>query len=198
MPTHVTKLKTTIIMTPVISTVFGWLAVLLLKLIGWRIIDDKPQDDKYIIIAAPHTSNWDFVLFLLVAFSKGFDAHWMGKDALFPKLIKPFVIWLGGIPIDRSKANNAVEQMVEYFSSVDKLAVLITPEGTRKKVERWKTGFYHIALQANVPIYCAYIDAPTRTISFGEKFIPSGNLEQDMAAMQYSYIGKLGINPEYT
>ncbi len=192
----ITELKTTLFLTPVLSTVCRWLSRLIIKLIGWRIEGEPPQDKKYIIIAAPHTSNWDFGLFLLVAFIKRLDLHWMGKDALFPRPLKGLMIWLGGIPIDRSKANNVVDQMVQYFASVDQLGVLIPPEGTRSKVDRWKTGFYHIAHQAELPIFLAYIDARTKTIGFGRRFQPTGDIEKELAEIQSFYHDKQGLVPE--
>nr|WP_235015592.1 1-acyl-sn-glycerol-3-phosphate acyltransferase [Oceanicoccus sp. KOV_DT_Chl] len=146
--------------------------------------------------AAPHTSNWDFALLLLVCFSLRLDAHWMGKDDIFMQPFKRLMIWLGGIPIDRSKKNNVVEQMVNYFQSVDNLIVIVPPEGTRSKVERWRTGFYHIALNSELPIVLGFIDAANKKVGFGPAFVPTGNVEQDMQDIQSFYQNFQGINPE--
>lgn len=181
-------------LTPIISPVLRLLSLLILKLIGWRIVGDKPADPKYIVVAAPHTSNWDFIMFVLAAFVLRYDAHWMGKDSLFRFPIKHLMLWLGGIPIDRSKSNDVVNQMADYYKSVNQLAVIITPEGTRSKVDRWKTGFYHIALKAQVPLALAFIDAKTKTIGFGQNIIPSGDMDADLAKIKQFYSDKKGIN----
>ena len=196
MASSITELKSTLFLTPVISTLFKWFSIGMMKVIGWRIAGEKPSYPKYILAAAPHTSNWDFGLLVLVCFSLRLDAHWMGKDALFMQPFKRLMIWLGGIPIDRSKANNVVDQMSDYFHSVEKLAVIIPPEGTRSKVERWKTGFYHIAIQSEVPVVLAFIDASTKEVGFGPTFIPTGDLEKDMLEIREFYKTKTGINPQ--
>ena len=196
MSSTITELKTTVFLTPIRSTFFRYVSLLLLKLSTWKVAGDKPSCPKYILVAAPHTSNWDFVLLLLAFFALRMDARWMGKDTLFPFPIKRFMVWLGGIPIDRGRANNLVGQMVGYYQSVDSLVVLIPPEGTRSKVERWKTGFYHIAHQAGVPIVLGYVDASTKTVGMGPAFIPSANVDQDMLEIQSFYKSKIGVNPE--
>jgi 1-acyl-sn-glycerol-3-phosphate acyltransferase len=196
MASKVTELKTTMYTTPVISSLLRYLSLFIIRSIGWRIVGKKPDDAKYIVVAAPHTSNWDFILYVLLAFILRFDSHWMGKDALFFFPFKRLMVWLGGIPIDRSKTNNVVSQMVDYYASVEELVVIIPPEGTRSKAERWKTGFYHIADQAKLPLVLGYIDARTKTIGFGPHFIPTGDLDADMQAIQAFYADKQGINPE--
>lgn len=192
---RITQLKSTVFTVPYLSGCFKGLAVVLLKVFGWKPVGKAPDEDKYVLIGAPHTSNWDFVLFVLYAFTIRLDIHWMGKDALFPRPFRRFMIWLGGIPIDRSQANSVVSQMVEYFASVEQLTVLITPEGTRSKVDRWKMGFYHIALQAQVPIYIGYIDAKTKTLGISHRFQPTGDAEADMQLIQAFYADKVGLNP---
>ena len=179
--------------TPVISTVLGALSVIILKLVGWRVVGELPAHKKYVLLAAPHTSNWDFILFLLMAFTLKIDAHWMGKDSLFPAPFKRLMIWLGGIAIDRSKANNTVDQMVEHYNNTDELIVIVPPEGTRSKVEQWKTGFYHIAVKADVPIVQGFIDAGNKCLGFGPSFIPTGDIDEDMAKIRGFYAEKTGI-----
>ncbi len=192
----ITELKSTLFTTPVISTLGRWLSLFLLKLTGWKIEGVKPPDVKCIVIAAPHTSNWDFILFILAAFATGFNAHWMGKDSLFKFPFHRLMIWLGGIPIDRSKSHNVIDQMVDYFNSVDELTLLITPEGTRSKVERWKTGFYHIAKNGNVPLYLGYLDASRKCAGFGQRFQLSADLDGDMEKILAFYRDKKGIREE--
>lgn len=166
----------------------------MLRLIGWRVEGAAPVDKKYIVVAAPHTSNWDFPIFIFAVFVLRLDVHWMGKDSLFPFPFKWFVAWFGGIPIDRSKTNNIVEAIADYFSQVEQLAVTIPPEGTRKKVDRWKTGFYHIAHRAGVPVVLGFVDGKTKTVGLGPTFVTTGDVDADMALIQDFYSKKQGIN----
>jgi 1-acyl-sn-glycerol-3-phosphate acyltransferase len=186
-------LTSTMFRTPIISPVLGFFARIILKLIGWRIEGEKPVYKKYILLAAPHTSNWDFAIFLLVAFSLRIDIHWMGKDALFPKPFKWLMIWLGGVPVDRSKSNNMVDQMSDYYRDSEELIVIVPPEGTRRKVDRWKTGFYHIARQAELPIVQGYFDADRKCVGFGPSFFPTGDVDKDIAEIRAFYADKSGI-----
>lgn len=195
MASSITELKSTLFVTPVVSMFFRYLSILLLKLIGWRTVNKVPSLDKCIVVGAPHTSNWDFFLFLLLSFKMKYDTHWMGKDGLFSFPIKRLMIRLGGIPVDRSKANNVVEQMADYFNSVDQLSVIMTPEGTRDKAVRWKTGFYHIAIAANVPLVLGYIDSSAKIIGFGPVFYPSGDIDADLEKIQAFYADKTGLIP---
>lgn len=186
-------LTSTMFRTPIISPVLGFLSKLILKLIGWRIENEQPAYKKYVLIAAPHTSNWDFAIFLLVAFSLRMDLHWMGKDSLFPKPFKWLMIWLGGVPVDRSKSNNMVDQMSDYFRDSEELVVIVPPEGTRSKVDRWKTGFYHIARQAEIPIVQGYFDADHKCVGFGPSFFPTGDVDKDITEIRAFYADKSGI-----
>jgi len=194
MASNGTELKRTIFTTPVLSTLLRWLAMGILRLIGWRVVGEVPSDQKYIVVAAPHTSNWDFPVFLCAVFVLRLDVHWMGKDSLFPAPFKWFVRWFGGIPIDRSKTNNVVEEIADYFSRVKRLVVVIPPEGTRKKGKRWKTGFYHIAHRANIPISFGFVDGKTKTVGLGPRFLTTGDVDADMAVIQVYYSKKQGIN----
>jgi len=196
MASNITELKSTLFVAPVISTLFRYLSILLLKLIGWRAVNQVPLLNKYLVIGAPHTSNWDFVLFLLFGFKMRYNTRWLGKDTLFRFPIRGLMIRLGGIPVDRSKSNNVVEQMADYFNSVDELSVIIAPEGTRDKTVGWKTGFYHIAIAANVPIVLGYVDSSTKSIGFGPVFYPTGDIEADLEKIQAFYADKKGLIPD--
>lgn len=189
-------MKKTVFTTPVVGGMFHYLSRGLLKLTGWQVKGTLPDEHRFVLIGAPHTSNWDFILMLLAVFHKRMEVHWMGKDAIFKPPFAGFMRWLGGISIDRSSSNNAVDQMVEQYRLHRELIVLITPEGTRSKVERWKTGFYHIAHGAEVPIMLGYIDCATKTLGFGDMFYPSGDIEVDMQKIQAFYKDKKGIIPE--
>lgn len=190
-------MQRTIFRTPFLSTLLRGLSLCGLRLWGWKVVGEKPQAPKYILCGAPHTSNWDFPLMLMVMLALRMDVHWMGKNTLFPKPLAGLVRWLGGIPIDRSRSNNTVEQMVVTFGHFDELVVLIPPEGTRSKVQRWKTGFYHIAVGAGVPIQLGFLDAKTKTAGMGPMFYPSGNIEKDLPAIQAYYRDKSGLRANY-
>ncbi|MBQ77313.1 MAG: glycerol acyltransferase [Cellvibrionales bacterium] len=187
---------TTVFTTPVIRHFLVVIARIFLFLKGWKVVGEPPKEKKYIFIAAPHTSNWDFIFMLCIALTKNIDVRWMGKEQLFPKPFKSLMVWLGGISIARSTTNNTVTEMVKRFKAADKLSLLITPEGTRSKVEKWKTGFYHIALEAKVPIFRGFIDAPSKTCGIVDKFIPTGRIEEDMEKIKKFYRTKTGINPK--
>jgi 1-acyl-sn-glycerol-3-phosphate acyltransferase len=189
------KFSKTIFVTPVVNSVLGFLSLVIMTLVGWRIDGERPTHKKYMLLAAPHTSNWDFALIVMVAFRLKLDVHWMGKSTLFPFPLRAVMIWLGGIPIDRNRASNVVDQMVDQFNVRESLVVLVPPEGTRSKVDRWKSGFYHIAVQAKIPIVLGFVDAKTKQIGFGPDFFPTENMEADIKKMKLFYEQKTGIIP---
>lgn len=186
----------TIFDTPIIRDLFAWISIVMLKLSGWRLEGKFPDLPKYVMIAAPHTSNWDFPVTLGICFAARAKIYWMGKDSLFKGPLGPIMRWLGGIPVDRSKSNDLVGQMVEVFNRSERLVVTIPPEGTRQKVRYWKTGFYHIAKGANVPIVLAFLDFRRKVGGFGPVFRPTGNVETDMAEIQAFYKNISGKNPD--
>lgn len=183
----------TLFRTPVLQPLLAWISIGILRLIGWKVVGGLPDRNKYVLIGAPHTSNWDFVLMLLAVLRVGMDVHWLGKKSLFPFPFRGFMQWLGGIPVDRSKNNRLVDQLVELFHRRDELIVLIPPEGTRSQVERWKSGFYYVAQGAGVPILLGFIDASRREMGFGPLFYPTGDYAADLAAIQAFYRDKRGI-----
>lgn len=185
---------TTVFRTPILRPLLALLARLLLRLSGWQVMGQVPTLPRYVLIAAPHTSNWDFLLMLLAMLKLDVDAHWMGKHTLFARPFGAVMSWLGGIAINRSQASNTATQMIDRFRATDELVVLITPEGTRAQVERWKTGFYHIAVGAEVPIVLGYVDAANKRLGIGPIFKPSGDLHQDLPLIQAFYADKTGIN----
>jgi len=181
--------------TPVLRPVVVALCRLCLKLWGWKLQGTPPTEPKYVLLAVPHTSNWDFPLALIMAFIYRFDMYWMGKDSLFRGWRGPVMRWLGGIPINRSSSNNLVAQMIEEFIRNDHLVVTIPPEGTRSKVDKWKTGFYYIALGADVPIGLAFLDYKRKVGGFLSTFYPTGDAEKDIAEIRRCYTG---ISGKYT
>lgn len=188
----------TVFNTPVVTFVLRVIARLCLKLSGWYSTGEVDKDAKMVMIAAPHTSNWDFPIMIALAIDRGLKPNWMGKDNLFKGPMGPVMRWLGGIAIDRSKANNVVEAAVQAFQERDELLILIPPEGTRSKVENWKSGFYHIANGAGVPIQPGIMHAPDKHVHFAEPFMPTGDAEADIAAIRSLYAGKVGIVSEKT
>lgn len=164
------------------------------RLIGWKVLGQKPEQKKCVLIAAPHTSNWDFPTMMVIAFVLGLDVHWMGKHTLFPKgPLGAIMRWFGGIAIDRRKRHNTVEQMAEEYRRRDELLVVITPEGTRSEVDRWKGGFYHIACAANVPIVLGFVDAKTKTTGLGPTFYSTGDYEADLKEIMAFYENMQGL-----
>ena len=184
-----------------------WLSRFILKISGWRIEGRLPDIPKIVLIAAPHTSNWDFPITLFIAFAVRAKIYWMGKDTLFRFPFGRLFKWLGGIPVDRSRSNNIVEQMIRTFSDNDRLIVTIPPSGTRKKVMKWKTGFYYIAKGAGVPVVLAFLDYRRKAGGFGPVFVPTEDIESDMKEIRAFYSGIHGkntvteepffINPDY-
>ena len=188
----------TIFNTPVLTSFLHGLTVLLLRAFGWQVEGRLPDLPKMVIVGAPHTSNWDFVLFLALAFSLKANPHYLGKAELFRGPFGAFFRWCGGIPVDRSKSTGLVEQTVEAINRARQFILVITPEGTRGKVRAWKSGFYHIAKQAEIPIVLAFIDRSRKALGIGPTFIPTENMDVDMKTIQSFYEGKVGINSRLT
>jgi 1-acyl-sn-glycerol-3-phosphate acyltransferase len=147
---------------------------------GWRISGSLPNQSKFVVIAAPHTSNWDFVVGLAAAMALDVDAHWIGKHTIFRWPFGPLMRHLGGIPVNRSATSGLVEQIVERFANSEGFVLGLAPEGTRKHVSRWKSGFYHIAAGAGVPIVCGYFDFEAKEVGIGPVIDPSGDYEADL------------------
>lgn len=164
----------------------------LLGLFGWKAVGELPPLKKAVIIAAPHTTNWDFVLMLLVTTALGIHPSWMGKHTLFKRPFGGLMRRLGGIPIERSAAHNVVDQAVEAYREADELMVVIPPEGTRSRAKRWKSGFYHIAKGAGVPIALAFVDFPSRQCGIGPIIEPAETFEETLRRIAPFYEGKRG------
>lgn len=189
-------MKTTIFTTPILSPIFRLISASIMRLRGWRVEGTLPDIPKFIIIGAPHTSNWDFVLFLGIIFHLKADVRYMGKAELFRPPHGPFFYWCGGIPVDRKKSTGLVDQMVEAFNRSEKLILVIAPEGTRHHVTEWKRGFYHIAKKAGLPIVMAKVDGKQKTAHVGETFQLTDDIEADMQYIQNAFAGLEGINPK--
>ena len=189
-------MHTTVFTTPVIHHFMRIIAHLYLKTMGWKCVGELPQERKFIALAGPHTSNWDFSIMLATAIVLRVNLYWMGKNSLFTNPLGWFFKWLGGIPIDRSKSNKVVDQMVTLFEETDDLCVGLSPEGTRERCDKWKSGFYHIALQVKVPLILAYIDYEKKSCGIGELYNLTGQYEVDMKYIQGFYATKVARHPE--
>jgi len=148
------------------------------------------------MIVAPHTSNWDFIIGMAAMLSLRLSASWLGKHTIFFWPLSGLIRWLGGIPVDRSLQQGTVDQIVELFRCREKLVVGLSPEGTRKKVEQWKTGFYQIALRAGVPILPVSLDYSKRAVGIGPLLTPSGDLEKDLQVIGAYYSLIKGKHPQ--
>lgn len=188
-------MKTTIFNTPILSGIFHILARIIMWSLGWRVKGKLPDLPKFVLIGAPHTSNWDFVLFLGLIFHLRANVHFMGKAELFRFPIGWFFRYCGGVPVDRKKSTGLVEQMVKVYNDSEKFILTIAPEGTRHHVVEWKRGFYHIAKGAGVPIVMAVVDGKHKEVRVGQVFQPTDDLEADMTAIQGYFTGVTGINP---
>ena len=172
------------------------LADLALKLTGWRLVGDLPDLPKYIIIGAPHTTNWDFVLAMMIKLSTGLRFRWIGKDTLFKPPHGWFFRMTGGIPVWRDRRQNFVEQIVERIKNAKEMVIVIAPEGTRSKSHYWKSGFYYMALGADVPILLAFVDFPNKEFGFGPLIYPCGDIRVDFEKVREFYIQKSGLYPQ--
>ncbi len=187
--------NTTIFYTPVIRHVMPFISRIILFCMGWKAKGKLPDVPKCVMIAAPHTSNWDFFYTLLIAFQLKAQIYAMGKKSLTTGPFGGIMKWLGIIAIDRSKSNNVVALTIEQFNNSDKLIVIVPPSGTRNKVAYWKTGFYHIACGAGVPICLGFVDYAKKTGGIGPLIYPTGNIDADMKKIRKFYVDLQGKFP---
>ncbi len=160
------------------------LARIVLNRCGWRVTGNFPEQRCFIIVAGPHTSNWDFVYGMLAVLALDVRIHWLGKDTLFRTPLKTAMTWLGGIPVDRDNPAGVTDAIAEKLCSAQTMALVITPEGTRSKVEKWKTGFLRIARAANCLLLPATIDFATKTIALQSLIAPSEDADADIAGIR--------------
>ena len=188
----------TIFDTPIVNTVLRTLSIAFLKCTGWKVEGTLPPNgQKSVLIAAPHTSNWDLPYTLMVAFSLRLNVYWMGKHQLFRFPFRGIMMWLGGIPVTRETKNNVVAASVTAIQAADgPLQLIVPPEGTRNHNRYWKTGFYYIAVGAQVPIVMAYMDYQRKISGLGPVFQPTGDLEADMLAIKAFYAPFKGKNAD--
>jgi 1-acyl-sn-glycerol-3-phosphate acyltransferase len=176
----------------VLSKISLWI----LRSLGWQIEAELPDIKKYVVIAAPHTSNWDFPLGILAAKAIRLKVHWMGKDSLFRWPLGWFFRAIGGTPVRRGQSQNYIGQMADLFERSDNLVLALAPEGTRSKTDHWKTGFHYIARAADVPIVMAYLDFENKTVGIGKVLYPQKDIQADFQIIRQYYANIIGQNPE--
>ncbi len=186
----------TIFDTPGLKTLFRWFSIVALKIAGWRVQGRLPVVPKFVLVGAPHTSNWDLPYTLFIIFVLRGKICWLGKESLFRPPFKGFFKWLGGIPIDRSKSKNIVAQTIQQFNQNKTMILTIAPEGTRSRTKKWKTGFYHIAKGANIPIALGFLDYRRKVGGIGPLIYPTGNIEADMKSIRAFYDNVTAKYPE--
>ena len=165
---------------------------------GWRVEGRLPADMKAVAIAAPHTSNWDLPFTLAVSYVLGAKPSWLGKRELFRWPLGWLMTRLGGVPVDRGARANLVHQIVDRFAAVDRLFLVIPPSGTRSRATHWKSGFYHIARGAGVPLICTFLDYRRRVGGIGPVLEPSGDIAADMRVIRDFYATVHGKYPART
>lgn len=166
-----------------------------LLLTGWKTEGDNPPLKKYVVIAAPHTTNWDFPHTMAVSHALGAKLHWLGKRSLFRFPLKTFFLLVGGIPVDRSKSGDLVGTMAAEFAKRDEFKLIVAAEGTRGKGEYWKSGFYHIARRANVPVVLGWLDYGKKSGGLTKSMMLTGNVKADMDEIRAFYQGIEGKYP---
>ena len=172
------------------------LARRVMRLFGWDIEGELPPCPRFMLIVAPHTSNWDFPICVLAMFAFGLQMNWLGKHSIFFFPVGPVLRWLGGEPVDRAAAQGTVGTAIECFRARAQWVLGISPEGTRRRSERWKTGFYRIAVGAGVPIVPTWIDYRRRRLGLGTPIRPSGDEAADMARLGAVFTGEMAKYPE--
>ena len=167
-----------------------------LALARWRIVGEVPPVAKFVAIVAPHTSNWDFPLGVLVMFALDLRVHWFGKASLFRSPLGPLFRHLGGRPVNRERPEGVVEQMAEIVRAEPGFVLALAPEGTRKRVHRWRTGFYRIAERADIPIVPVSFDWSGREVTIGAPMHATGDVAADVAVLQSRYRREMALNPD--
>lgn len=165
---------------------------LALGLSGWKLQGDWPDVPKAVLVAAPHTSNWDGLWMLAAATFYQVKLRWMGKKTLVDHPLGFLVRWLGCVPVDRTSASDVVEQMADAFAASDRMVLAVAPEGTRSRTDEWKSGFYRIAEQAGVPLILSVLDYGNRTIRISGVFHLTGDYAADLASIQQHYAAARG------
>lgn len=168
----------------------------LLRTVRWRIEGNPPAERRFVLIAAPHTSNWDLSLMLLMSVQCQVPVHWLGKASLFRGPAGWVLRRLGGVPVSRGERSQLVNRLAGLFDERDEFVIVVPPEGTRSHSDHWKSGFYRIAEAASVPIVCGYLDYGTRIGGFGPSIVPTSDVGADMDRIRLFYADKQGRYPD--
>ena len=171
------------------------LAYLFLRVTGWRVTGKVPEHGRFICVTGPHTSNWDFVYGLTAAIAINLDIHWLGKDTLFKQPLKHIMFWSGGIPIDRSNPQGVAEEVADKIRQAGDMALIITPEGTRSKVGKWKTGFLRIAAMSDSVLVITTVDYANKVVDLGEVLTPGEDMAADIEFIRSRFSQVTPKNP---
>ncbi len=184
--------------TPIVEPLLRVASRLFLRAAGWRRVGRLPDRAQYVMIGAPHTTYWDAVYAMAIALTFRLRVFWMAKHTVFRWPFCSLLRWLGGVPIDRRTRHDIVSQCVEHFRANQRFILAVLPEGTRRRVDAWKSGFYHIARGAGVPVLLAFLDYPSRTGGVGPLIWLTGDVETDLEEIAGFYSTKRGKHPEGT
>ena len=191
------SMKYTLFSTPIITPMLRVLSKIILKIIRWRVVGTLPKDhNKYVLIVAPHTSNWDFFLFIFAVSILGLKPSVLIKDTIFIGPLGWFLRYCGAIPVNRRQANSLVTDVASIFNNSDQFVLIITPEGTRSPNPNWKRGFHHIARAAKVPVLLVYVDSSVKTIGIEGFIYPSDDAEKDILEIKTFFDTKKGLKPQ--
>jgi len=168
----------------------------ILRLIGWHTNVILPKSSSYVLIGAPHTSNWDFAMMMLLTTAEGIPIHWLGKKSLFVGPLGFIMRLLGAIPVNRDERTKMVDQIAAKFDKQDRMIIVLAPEGTRSITPHWRSGFYYIALKAGVPIAMSYADYKNKIVGIGPSIIPTGDIKADFEIIHNFYIDIVGKYPD--
>lgn len=185
----------TIFDTPISKDMLRLVAILYLRFMGWQAEGEAPKAQKFVLIAAPHTSNWDVAFMIAVVSVLRINIYWLGKRSLFFGPLGPVLMWFGGVPVDRARPSATMVQVIKSIRSADEIALAIAPEGTRKKVRSWKRGFYAVASGAKVPIALGYLDYGRKVGGIGPLFEPTGDYDADLEKIKDYYSSIQGKYP---
>lgn len=167
----------------------------IMRLFGWQIVGEVPNSRKILMIGGPHTSAWDYIMTLLTAIALGGNLHYLAKQSFFANSLGGLIRWMGGIAVDRQNSHGFVGQIVEEFERRDEFMLAIMPEGSRSRVKEWRSGFYYIALGANLPITLVIFDFGNKVMRLGPTLTPSGDYKADLPKIHSYFAGIRGKNP---
>ncbi len=168
----------------------------ILAALGWELVLNIPAQKQFIIISAPHTSLWDYPLTLLSIIASGVKCSWLGHTAMFLGPLKFLTQRIGGIRLSRNRNNGFVDELIEQYKHKQDFKLMLTPEGTTAYVPRWRTGFYHVARGANVPIALGFVNYKNKTLGVGDYFLPGSDRDKDMQIIKVFYNSIQGKNPD--